>query len=131
MASASKKNLLSLQTKVEVLQEVEKFAMERGAKVKIVEKYEIAKSTLSTIIKKKETILEAFEQSSFVPSKKRMRTAAYLEVEEALVSWLKYAQSQNAPIKGPILQMKAEKLVTELGFDDFKCSTGWLSHFKV
>ena len=116
---------------MEVLQEVEKFAVERGAKVKIVEKYEIPKSTLSTIIKKKETILEAFEQSSFVPSKKRMWTAAYLEIEEPLVSWLKYAQSQNAPISGPILQMKAEKLVTELGFDDFKCSTGWLSHFKV
>ena len=75
--------------------------------------------------------MEAFEQSTFVPSKKRKRTAAYLEVEEALVSWLKYAQSQNAPISGPILQTKAEKLVAELGFDDFKCSNGWLSHFKV
>ena len=119
MASASKKNSLSLQTKVEILQEVQMFAKERSAKVKIAEKYEIPKPTLSTIIKNKETILEAFEQSTFVPSKKRMRTAAYLEVEEALVSWLKYARSQNAPISGPILQMKAEKLAAELGFDDF------------
>ena len=55
MASASKKNSLSLQIKVKVLQEVEKFAMECGAKVKIAvkiaEKYKIPKSTLSTIIK--------------------------------------------------------------------------------
>ena len=54
-------------------------------------KYEILKSTPPTIIKNKETILEAFEQSTFAPSKKRMRTAAHVEVEEALVSWLKYA----------------------------------------
>ena len=59
-----------------------------------------------------------------------MRTAAYLEVEEALVSWLKYARSQNVPISVPILQTKAEKLAAELGFDDFKCSTGWLSRSK-
>ena len=35
-----------------------------------------------------------------------------------------------ANISGPILQTKAEKLAAELGFDDFKCSTGWLSRFK-
>ena len=49
MATAPKKNLLSLQTKVTVLQEVEKFAKERSAKMKIVEKNKIPKSTLSTI----------------------------------------------------------------------------------
>ena len=114
MASASKKNSLSLQTKVAILQEVEKLAKKHGAKVKIAKKYEIPKSTLSTIIKKKEMILEAFEQSTFTPSKKRMRTAAYLEVEEALVSWLQYTQSQNEPISGPILQTKAEKLPLSL-----------------
>ena len=59
-----------------------------------------------------------------------MRTAVYLEVEEALVSWLKYARSQNVPISVPILQTKAEKLAAKLGFDDFKCSTGWLSRSK-
>ena len=65
MASASKNSLS--QTKVAILQEVEKFAKECGAKVKIAEKiaekYEIPKSTLSTIIKKKGTILKAFERS--------------------------------------------------------------------
>ena len=60
-----------------------------------------------------------------------MRSAVYPEVEEALVSWLKFAQSQNTPISGPVLQTKAEELATEFGYDDFKCSTGWLSRFKV
>ena len=130
MASA-KKNSLSLQTKVDILQEVERLAEERGSKVRIATKFSIPKSTLSTIIKNKDSIIEAYEQSSFAPSKKRMRTAAYPEVEEALVSWLKFARSQNTPISGPVLQTKAEELATEFGYDDFKCSTGWLSRFKV
>ena len=99
MASASKKNSLSLQTEGAILQVVEKFAKERSAKVKIAEKiaekYEIPKSTLSTIIKNKETILEAFEQSTFAPSNKRMRTAAYLEFEEGFVSWVKISKCAN------------------------------------
>ena len=52
-------------------------------------------STLSMIIKNKDSIIEAYEQSSFAPSKKRMRSAAYPEVEEALVSWLKFARSHQ------------------------------------
>ena len=49
MATASTKNSLSLQTKATVLQEVEKFAKECSAKMKIAEKYKIPKSTLSII----------------------------------------------------------------------------------
>ena len=37
-----------------------------------------------------------------------MSTVAYPDVEEALVSCMKYARSQNAMISGPILQMKAK-----------------------
>ena len=47
MATASKRNSLSLFTTV--LQEVEKFAKECSAKMKITEKYKIPKSTLSII----------------------------------------------------------------------------------
>ena len=45
MATASKKNSLSLQAKVAMLQEVKKFAKECSVKVKIAEKYEIPEST--------------------------------------------------------------------------------------
>ena len=67
-----------------ILQEVRKFAKECGAKVKIAEKYEIAKSTLSTIIKNKERILETFEQSTFAPSRRECGPWLTLQLKKPL-----------------------------------------------
>ena len=127
--SASKKNSFSLKLKVDILKEVDQ-AKTHGAKSVIAAKYKIPKSTLSTIIKNKDKIYESFEQSLCVSSKKRLRTAAHQDIEEALVLWLKFARSRQVPVSGPLLQTKAQELASELGHPDFKCSSGWLSRFK-
>ena len=107
--STSKKNALSLKVKVEILKEVEQ-AKTHGAKTVIATKYKIPKSTLSTIIENKDKIYEAFEQSLCVPSKKRIRTAAHQDIEEALVLWLKFACSRQVPVSGPLLQTKSGRV---------------------
>ena len=81
---AAKQKALSIKDKVEILKAVDKRASEYGAKGKIAKEFGIASSTLSTIIKDKKKILDAFEQSVFKPDRKRLRTAAYEDVEEAL-----------------------------------------------
>jgi hypothetical protein len=55
--SISKKNAMSLKDKVEILKEVEKLKT-HGSKTVIASKYKIPKTTLSTIIKNKDKILE-------------------------------------------------------------------------
>ena len=40
------------------------------------------------------------------------------------------ARAKYIPISGPILQEKALQLATELGFNDFKASAGWLESWK-
>ena len=37
---------------------------------------------------------------------------------------------QGASISGPLLIEKAQKFATDMGYDDFKCSQGWLTSFK-
>ena len=74
--------------------------------------------------------MDAFEQSAFKPDRKRLRTAAYEDVEEALVIWFKSRRDQNVPISGSILRAKAEELSKELGHVEFQCSSGWLQRFK-
>ena len=50
-------------------------------------------STLSMIIINKDSIIEAYKKSSFPPLKKIMCSTTYPEIEEKLLSWLKYRYS--------------------------------------
>ncbi|KAH6946260.1 hypothetical protein HPB50_012475 [Hyalomma asiaticum] len=70
--------------------------------------------------------------SRFAPDRKRLREAAYLDLENGVLLWLKCARSSNLPINGPILREKAtrEELSLHYGIEGFKCSDGWISRFK-
>ena len=80
MSKSNKKNALSLATKMELLEAVSKNEL---SKTEICYKFNVPKSTLSTIIKQKKKIEEAYERSRFEPERKRLRTAKYCSVEEA------------------------------------------------
>ena len=82
-------------------------------------------------MKNKEKILKAVESSSYLPERKRLRTAAHTDIEKALLLWFKQARSLNVPVSGPILQMKARELATSLRHPEFVCSSGWLKRFKT
>ena len=40
------------------------------------------------------------------------------------------ARSHNVPVSGPLLQAQAEVIASKLGYNDFKCSGGWLDRFQ-
>lgn len=94
MAQRSKYRALDLATKVKVLQEVEESA---SSKQNIAQKYGIKPSTLSTYLKNKDSIMNAYEQEKFQASRKRMRTGAHADVEAALLLWIKEARSHKLP----------------------------------
>ncbi|XP_065548907.1 tigger transposable element-derived protein 4 [Lathamus discolor] len=121
-----KKKSISIEEKIDIIS-----AVESGEKkADIAAKYGIKKNSLSSIMKNKEKVLEAFESLRFDPKRKRLRTAFYTDLEEALVKWYRIAQCLNVPVNGPMLRLKANDFAQKLGHNDFKCSNGWLDRFK-
>ena len=118
----------SIEFKNKVLLEVE-----RGikSKAKIAEEYSVNASTLSTWIKNKQQIFDAHKGEKFESKRKRLREANHEDLENALHKWFMSQRSKNVPISGPILQAKAHEFAEQLGYNDFKCSTGWLSRFQT
>ncbi|XP_077158514.1 tigger transposable element-derived protein 4 [Paroedura picta] len=121
-----KKTSLSIKDKIDIMA-----AVESGMKKSdIVAKYGIKKNSLSSIMKSKDRVLEAFESLQFDPKRKRLRTAFYTDLEEALVKWYRMLWGLNVTISGPMLRLKANAIAQKLGHSDFKCSNGWLDRFK-
>ncbi|NXQ84091.1 TIGD4 protein, partial [Nyctibius grandis] len=121
-----RKKSISIEEKIDIIS-----AVESGKKkADIAAKYGIKKNSLSSIMKNKEKVLEAFESLRFDPKRKRLRTAFYTDLEQALMKWYRIAQCLNMPVNGPMLRLKANDFAQKLGHSDFKCSNGWLDRFK-
>ncbi|NXI40702.1 TIGD4 protein, partial [Galbula dea] len=121
-----RKKSITIEEKIDIIS-----AVESGKKkADIAAKYGIKRNSLSSIMKNKEKVLEAFESLRFDPKRKRLRTAFYSDLEEALVKWYRIAQCLNVPVNGPMLRLKANDFAQKLGHSDFKCSNGWLDRFK-
>uniref|UniRef100_A0A8C5U041 Tigger transposable element derived 4 n=1 Tax=Malurus cyaneus samueli TaxID=2593467 RepID=A0A8C5U041_9PASS len=121
-----KKKSISIEEKINIIS-----AVESGKKkADIAAKYGIKRNSLSSIMKNKEKVLEAFETLRFDPKRKRLRTAFYADLEEALMKWYRVAECLNVPVNGPMLRLKANDFAQKLGHSDFKCSNGWLDRFK-
>ncbi|XP_049670558.1 tigger transposable element-derived protein 4 [Accipiter gentilis] len=124
--AARRKKSISIEEKIGIIS-----AVESGKKkADVAAKYGIKKNSLSSIMKNKEKVLEAFESLRFDPKRKRLRTAFYADLEEALMKWYRIARCLNVPVNGPMLRLKANDFAQKLGHSDFKCSNGWLDRFK-
>lgn len=128
MASQEKYPAEDLKTKMNILEEVEHGVIPR---TEIARKYDIKKSTLLINLKNKEESIEAFQEENMEPSRKRLRTLAHPELENAVVMWIKEVRSHNIPLSGPIIAVKAAAFSSEMGISDFGASEGWLSRFRA
>ena len=122
-----KRRQISINDKYTAILEVEK----GQKKIIVAQKYDIPHNTLSTWMKNAESIKAAYESGSTASKVKRMRKAAYDDVEEATLLWFEQARARNISISGPILRSKAVSFANDLGHNDFSCSDGWLSRFKA
>jgi hypothetical protein len=112
-----KRKALSLETKYDILREIEKG---RKTKTEIAKDFQIPKSTLSGIVSKKEIILQEYQTSTSSPKRKRHRSGKFDDVDSALFEWFKGARASSMPISGIILQKKADDLAKSLGHMDFR-----------
>lgn len=115
-----KRVCLSIEDKVKILKEVDDKVL---SKTLIAKKYNIPKNTLSTFIKKRETIEKA-QNAGVAPNRKYSREARYPQMEKALTSWLKKMRGKNVPVDGNILKEQADIFALRLNLPDFKCWDG-------
>lgn len=66
-------------------------------------------STIRTIIKNKDKILEAIDEGAG-GKRARLKGAKHSDVEEALLKWLKDVRSENVAVDGPTLKVSFEFL---------------------
>ncbi|VVC36830.1 DNA binding HTH domain, Psq-type,Homeobox domain-like,HTH CenpB-type DNA-binding domain [Cinara cedri] len=120
---AYKRNTLYVDQKVILIR-----AVENGETISDVgRRFGFSPSTVSTIWKSKEKILQANTEGS---PYKRIRKPKFEGLDQALITWFHKQQYDNLPISGPILKTTAENLAQQLGITDFKASEGWLGKFK-
>ncbi|XP_047027976.1 tigger transposable element-derived protein 4-like [Helicoverpa zea] len=120
---ASKRKSLCIDEKVLLIR-----AIETGEKISDVGKrFGFSRSTVSTIWKNKDKILQAEGEGK---SSKKLKRPKYEDLDEAILSWFHRQRQNNMPISGPLMKAKAENFAEELGLTSFKASEGWLGKFK-
>lgn len=122
-----KRKTISLATKVDILQ-----AVERGDKKgDIAKKFEVQPSTLSTILNQKEKVMEEWSRSGSASQRKKIRGVTYDDIDQALFQWFTQHRACGVPISGPLMLEKAREFAVEFGHTNFKASTGFLDSFKA
>lgn len=100
-----------------------------GRKKDIALKYGVPLNTVSTILKKSESIIKAVEEQG-CQKKKRLKKAMYEKVDCAVLDWFKSARAQNLPVSGTIIKQKALEYAVGMEEHNFRASTGWLDNWK-
>ena len=123
---AHKRKSLSLSTKMELTE-----LMESGTKnVKLVEKFQMSKSSVPTIWSQREKLREKWLKVGGHSCAKQFRLSTHEEMEAALITWFTQQRSKSIPISGPLLLEKAKLFATRFDETDFKASNGFMDRFK-
>lgn len=122
-----KRNLttLSMEDKHEALIAIENKKLDRKG---VCEKYNIANTTLSGWLANKDKIFRQFELHSSA-KRMRVRNTEHLEVEEALLEWLREARQNALRVNAAVLQAQAVYFAAALDDKEFKGSLSWVNRF--
>lgn len=118
---------LSIREKSRLIEEVEKG---NRKKKDIAAEFGIPANTLSTILKEKDKIRKAAEESHFAPERKRLKLSSFPKLEDAMFEWVKQMRDKNVPLQGGLIREQAERFAKQMGLPSFQASTGWLDKFK-
>lgn len=110
---------------------------ERGTRVSdLAVQYNMAKSTVSTILKRKEAI-KAADVAKGVKTLSSRRSDKVEEVEKVLLEWITHKQLRGDTVSETLICDKARELHNALTRDEpgssaeeFKASKGWFCKFK-
>ena len=126
MASSKKRAHLSLETKVQVINQAK--ANSQLTVRSLAEMFGCGRTQISDILKYKDEILSAYESNASTSKKKRI--SKFSDVNEALYQWYCMACSKNIYPCGPQLSTKAKEIAARLGVPNFEGTNGWLEKWK-
>lgn len=125
-AAMAPRKQISLQDKLAAIKDIDS-----GMKqIDVAKKHSLSQSTLATFLKKRKEIEDTITSNTVDPSRKRLKTATYSDVDAATLKWFQEQRALNIPINGPLLCQQAKKFACMLGVVDFKASHGWLARFR-
>ncbi|XP_041378529.1 uncharacterized protein LOC121390706 [Gigantopelta aegis] len=119
---------LTLQEKVELL----RIHHHNGkSQRQLAQMFGIGKSQAHSILKRKDEILDHYENNANLARKRICRRAENDDVNRLTLEWYtEVSKLVDIPITGPMVQEKAKRIAAELGRSDFKASNGWLDSFR-
>ena len=98
---------------------------------KLARELKIPRTTLTSILKNKDTIISDFEAGRRIESK-RKRKHNFDDVDEPLLKWFRYAQEKNIPVSGEMLVVKAQEFAQVSGCEDIeKLDINWINRWKA
>ncbi|XP_068247804.1 tigger transposable element-derived protein 1-like [Palaemon carinicauda] len=134
--SAKKRQAISFETKVGIIKK-----LDTGEKmVSVARAYNLNRSTVGTIYKQKDRIMEhvkgAVPMQSTIISKRRGKIIE--EMEKLLTIWLEDQQQRRIPLSLMLIQEKAKSIFADVkakagesaAEETFSASHGWFSRFK-
>lgn len=123
-----KRRELSLKTKVDIINNAEGSGKSQR---QIAAQFNICKSQVHNILKRKDEIKETYEISPGSDRKRRFIRTENDEINIMTLEWYHRLKQQNVKcITGKMLQCKAREIAQQLGKTEFKASNGWLESFR-
>ena len=113
----NKRKRITIDTKVAIINAVDK---QEKSNAQICRDFEIVSSTLYTIFKDKDKILNAHASGDFTEERKKIMRPDFFQVDEALLLFFKQATAQGIPIGGPQLMEKGKEIAEGLGLASFQ-----------
>ncbi|OWF38681.1 uncharacterized protein LOC110466004 [Mizuhopecten yessoensis] len=128
MPDVKKRRELSLKTKVDIINNAEGSGMSQR---QLAAQFNICKSQVHNILKRKEEIKETYEISPGSDRKRRFIRTENDEINIMTLEWYHRLKQQNVKcVTGKMLQCKAREIAQQLGKTEFKASNGWLESFR-
>ena len=81
-------------------------------------RYNLAPSTLGTIIKNEQKLRDEFDKNSN-SQRLTLRRSRFEDLEAALIKWITMIRENNIALNGPLVLEKASEFVSLMGITDF------------
>lgn len=130
MANKRKKNTLSLENKVKILEKLDKGV--QGKRLAL--DFNVTTSSISYIKSNRTAILNAVSNTYQEVNNKSLHSAEYPKMESRLYEWFLNHREKKCTLTGPILKEKAKQIFREeypeKDENTFLASDGWFTKFK-
>lgn len=127
------KNVLTVQQRIDILNEFNNNQEEKGIRSKLAMKYGVSRGRISQILnyEKKLTELDMDPNRSVAKSRLRLSQPKWDTIENKLYDWIVDARENGNPVQVSFkaIKSKALELAEELNLPDFTASSGWYSRF--